>query len=363
MLTRSVIARRASGDARTIAAAAVVARLTFLAVMMSVFPFPFERWVAMRDGWRYLETAAYMRSAGAVIVDADLTLPGYPVLINVVGTLLGGHYELAALVLTILCVGLAAWMFARLCADLDIATGPRWIFALLPPVWLLYGSMVMSEGLFLALATLSAFLALSRHRLLMATLVASAATLVRVQGVFLFVAILAVAVRNRQWREAVRLVLVFVALPTVWLVYSQITYGESLLVADQYPAMWLEGVFAWPFVGLVETALDASTPVWKSGYIGAHVVLVLVGCAVAVWRLRAEPSAVTLFVTVWLVGNTACQLCLGSIWGFHEFHRFMLAAWPALVLTVGRGYRPSVGAVCLMSVVSVGLSVVALVDS
>ena len=94
-------------------------------------------------------------------------------------------------------------------------------------------------------------------------------------------------------------------------------------------------LLAWPFESLIMTPLRHPTAVWKMVYIWAHVVVVLVGCGLALWRWRSAPGALgrpaALAAAVWLWTNTAFVLCVGDIWGFHEFDRFIIPALPPLM--------------------------------
>ena len=85
------------------------------------------------------------------------------------------------------------------------------------------------------------------------------------------------------------------------------------------------------------TPLTHDVPLWKTAYTWGWVVFSLLSCYLLGRRWWQASQAKTdlgwlPLAAPWAVGNTAFTLCLGGIWGFHEFHRFMLPALPALLL-------------------------------
>jgi hypothetical protein len=92
-------------------------------------------------------------------------------------------------------------------------------------------------------------------------------------------------------------------------------------------------LFSYPFKSLVFTPITSVVPLWKIVYIWLHVALVLAGIALLArrnWIDRFKPG-LDLTMFAWLAGNTAFILCVGHIWGFHAFHRFVSWSQPALI--------------------------------
>jgi hypothetical protein len=91
------------------------------------------------------------------------------------------------------------------------------------------------------------------------------------------------------------------------------------------------------------------------------VALALAGCGLLLrrwWRMPRSEELILL--TVWMLGNTACILCLGDVFGFHEFHRFMLPALPPLVLALEPVLPRATWTTVLTGAVAVAMSVFAL---
>ena len=89
-------------------------------------------------------------------------------------------------------------------------------------------------------------------------------------------------------------------------------------------------VFSWPFRSLVLTPLQTAVPLWKTLFIWLHVAFVLMACWV-VGRRALVPAAERsgdLWLCVWLLGNSLFAACVGNVWGFHEFDRYIIPALP-----------------------------------
>jgi hypothetical protein len=91
-------------------------------------------------------------------------------------------------------------------------------------------------------------------------------------------------------------------------------------------------MFTWPFKSLIFTPLyDPQVSAGRIAYIWTHVVLTLGAIVMLARRCsQSSPAAVDVLALVWLVGNTAFVLCIGSYWGFQHFPRFIIPAMPAL---------------------------------
>jgi hypothetical protein len=330
-------------------------RLALIAVTMLCFPFPWERWIAMRDGARYIDYARYLGAGElAAIRELGLTFPGYPLAILLIGKLLGNG--LAGVALNVGGALLAVLLFQRFAGKRHLSCA----LAVLPPAWVLYSSMVMTEGLFLAMVMLGILL-FTRERNGPAFLVFSGALLIKLQAVFPLGACLLVLVQRRRFRLAAWACVLAALLPAGWAAWCQLVLGDALINLRLYPSMWDGAIFAWPGESLIRCSLDASIPLWKKLYVWPHVVVTLLACVLMIRRWRRDPRAEhQLLLTAWLVGNTACLLCLGFIWGFHEFHRYLLPALPPLLIAYERYLPQPAWVYHALGLVAVAMSVFAL---
>jgi hypothetical protein len=119
-------------------------------------------------------------------------------------------------------------------------------------------------------------------------------------------------------------------------------------------------MFTWPFKSLLVTPSTTPVAAWKVVYVGVHVLAVLAGCFWAFRQWRRAPTTgergVAALAGVWLLGNTLYVLSIGSVWGFHDFPRYIVPALPAL-FWVCRGLLPRRPTLWLaLGLLSVGLS-------
>jgi hypothetical protein len=179
--------------------------------------------------------------------------------------------------------------------------------------------------------------------------------------------------------------------------------GDALAGVRVYansPRAYGGQLVAWPFESLVMTPLRMHVGMGKVLYIGVHVAIVVSACFLLMgqtWRIlprvaRGEQSAaglaagsaedscavclpsadlsadargagvsgycfLTIVSAVWLVGNTAFVLCIGSTWGFAHFPRFCIPAQPALFWGVRRWLPGSRGFWLILGVLLVVMGV------
>jgi hypothetical protein len=104
-------------------------------------------------------------------------------------------------------------------------------------------------------------------------------------------------------------------------------------------------LLTWPFHALLTAPSQRHATAGRVVYIWAHVVLVLAACALSlVSHLRNSPGRKAgdwrdLITISWLWSNTLFVLCIGSVWGFECFHRFLIPALPAMFWAI-RGLLP-----------------------
>ncbi len=143
--------------------------------------------------WARFDTDWYLRIAldGYSNNETTAFMPLYPALIRVVGTLLGGHFLLAALVISTISTFGALLCLYRLAERLSpVKEAPQWtllVAALLPVSFFLMAGY--TEALFLWL-TLAALLAFLEQRWAALATLAALAVLTRQQGLLLSVLVL-----------------------------------------------------------------------------------------------------------------------------------------------------------------------------
>lgn len=194
----------------------------------------------------------------------------------------------------------------------------------------MYSTMVLSEPP-LVVASLGGLIAARRGRPVLAGLALGFAGLFRPMACFAALAACAGLAIDGRRRDALTIGLISATVVAAVSVALSAGYGYGLGEAGSYSAKYYGGdLFALPFESLALATL-AETPTWKVAYIWAHVVLVLTGLLLSTSRRKRGLEMESL---LWLSGNTLFVLCIGDVWGFHEFHRFILPALPALLLAL-----------------------------
>jgi hypothetical protein len=219
-----------------------------------------------------------------------------------------------------------------------------WAIVMLTPSYLMYTTLVMSEAVLLTF-TVGGLVLFYRRRVVPGALLLGYAGLVRPMACF---AVLGAAIEGfRRNRRAVVVACVGSALVVglgLWLM--QLWNGDALQNVRIYAnddKAYAGQLFALPFESLVMTPIRWHVPLWKVTYIWAYVVFTFVGCYIivrdALAQTASEERRLARLNAPWLIGNTLFVLCVGHIWGFHEFHRFIVPALPPL-LWAFRYYYP-----------------------
>lgn len=236
--------------------------------------------------------------------------PGYPLAIRAL-TPIFGEARTTALAIAIVAGAVAAMVLWRLTVDEFGTVAGRHAVALLALTpYGVFLSLAYSESLFLALALVAWFLA-RQQRWWWAGVVASAAALVRVNGVFLAVALLVMwSAARRQGRPAPRPAVVALLLPFasagayLWYIQSRSwpSWTRAQYVAWDRHVGWPWEAFAWSWRWLTaQPALDLRV----AGVVEPLVVLAGVVIVVLLARRRrwAEFVYVGLSVGVLLFSN------------------------------------------------------------
>ena len=147
------------------------------------FPHYWDRFTTPGDASYYLFIAENGYVSQGEMVNAIVFYPLYPLAIRCVGTLLGGRYALAGVLISQVCYGFSAVVLAKLakkeCAHPGAALAAYWLY---PFGFFCQG--VFTEGLFLLL-TVSGLYLIREKRWLAAGAVGLLAALTRVQGMLL----------------------------------------------------------------------------------------------------------------------------------------------------------------------------------
>jgi hypothetical protein len=342
----------------TIALAAALARVLLSLALITIAHIPPSRIPRMRDSHSYLDYARGIeqgRSGFAELDPYDRRLfPGFPLLIAAVHQT-GIPIGIAALALNWTAVAASAVLTALLFQDRRIG----WAMALLTPSYILYTTIAMSEAV-LILLTLFALFAAMRGHAWAGGVWQGLAILVRPLG---FPAAIGYALaRRHRFRDVIAYGIGATLVFAAGLLFMRLWSGSFVPGWHVYatnPRAYGGGeVFTWPFHSLIVTPGRIPVAPWKVAYIWTHVLLVLAGCLLSAReafaaRLR-EPLAT--LCAVWLLVNTAVVLCIGSKWGFQEFHRFILPALPPLFYSVRRWLPRGGTAWCGIGIISIALA-------
>lgn len=152
--------------------------------------------------------------------------PLYPLLTGALGRILGGHYVVAGIAVSLVAGAVAFVLLHRLAAtrlDADGARRTLVYLAIFPGAVFL--TAVYTESLFLALA-LAAFVAADRNRFAVAGVAAGFAMLTRMVGVALVPALLLLAWRSPERRRALLGVALAPLVFAIWPLLLELSIGE-----------------------------------------------------------------------------------------------------------------------------------------
>ena len=291
----------------------------------------------MSDGASYLVYAEAILGDRATLLEdpwSQRVFPGYPAIMALVH-LLGLSVPAAALAVNWVASGLVAVATAMLFGSARVG----WGMAILTPAYLMYSTMAMSEPTLLLFTLLGLMLG-ERRAPVSAGLLLGFAGVVRPVACFAVIGYLTYLAVRRRWREAMAIGLLSAAIVACGVIGVKLLLGDALRSyhvqsSDHGP---YEGqLLTIPFRSLLTTPLIHDVPPWKTVYTWGCVAFSLLSCFLLLrqWlhasRGKTDSGWLPL-AAPWAIGNTGFTLCLGGIWGFHEFHRFMLPALPALLL-------------------------------
>jgi len=212
---------------------------------------------------------------------------------------------------------------------------PGWAAAVLTPSFIFSGSLLSTEAMCLLFSLLGILQARdSTRRALAAGLAFGLGGLFRSVAVFAMLGAVAVDIAAGRRRQALMVTAVAGLTIAAGLTALQWRFGDALMTVRWNSRGYGGEILTWPFKSLLTTPLTTPVAAWKIAFVALHVAAALGGCLLAARALRAaqmgEERELALSAAVWLWGNTLYVLCIGSVWGFHDFPRFLIPALPPL---------------------------------
>ena len=265
--------------------------------------------------------------------------PLYPAIVAVVGRMLGDHFLLAGVLVSL---AASAGAFVLLFEVVRLRLGPRdarrtVLYLAVFPTSLFLG-VVYGEGLFLALA-IGTFLLAERGRPGWAAVVAGLAILTRAQGLALLPALALFAWRSERRVRALALLAVPVALFLVYPLVLEVWIGRGLAFLDAQRVWHRSLAPLGPLGGLVQA-------VGEGDVLGPLLAVALVALAVLAWRVLGAPYG------VYALAALAIPMAFPSerLGGLYSFPRLALAAFPCLaaLAVLGRDRRVNVALVVVL---------------
>ncbi len=337
---------------KQVAAASVIIRAAVLLGAMAWGDLSIDRLAEARDGGSYLRFAAALRDADgfASLASYDRRVfPGYPAVLSATG--LYAIPLVAMIVNWAIAAGVAVLSY-RLFEDARVG----WAMAVLTPSYVMYSTVIMTEPLMLLLA-LGALHAGRRDRPLPAGAFLGFAAMVRPFALPIGLAYLA---EHRQRPRRIVMASVVATLVIAVCVAAFALWSGSIasgvrVYATEPRAYGGARMFDWPFASLLRLSFGAGVATWKIAYVWLHVAAAF-GALVLLLR-KTERS---LPLVVWHASNLLIVLCVGGVWGFHEFHRLLVPSLPPIMWAYRRLLPQSTIAWVAIAIVSAALAVIGL---
>jgi hypothetical protein len=213
----------------------------------------------------------------------------------------------------------------------------------IPDLLLSTGGIQATEGPMLAFSTLG-LLCATRGRPIAGGLLLGIAGVYRPMACFAVLGYACYALSRREYRRAVVVPLLAALVVAAAVLALKHLWGDPLKGARAYandPTAYGGELLTWPFKSLLLTPLHQHVARPKLLLVYAHVLLVAVACVLLIRRTidPARRAPLDLLSLPWLLANTAFVLCVGNVWGFHAFPRFITPAAPAMFHAL-RSYLP-----------------------
>jgi len=295
------------------------------------------------DVWARWDSDWYLRIAESGYDWPSSTpafFPLYPVLVGGLGRVLGGHYLLAGLVVSLGAAAVAFALLHRLVRRrFQAADAFRSVLYLaLFPTSLFLGA-VYAESLFLALA-IGTFVLAEARRPGWASVTAGLALLTRPYGVALLPALAVYAWRSERRRRELALLGVPVGLFLLFPLALELAIGHGLAFVDAQRVWERSLAPLGPLGGLVQALGEGDV-------VGPLFAVALLGLALVAWRRVGTPYG------VYAIAAVALPMALPSerLGGLYSFPRLALAAFPCLIALalLGRDRRVHLAVVAVLA--------------
>jgi len=313
---------------------AVGLRVALYLIATSLTDTGFREYANAADGYQFIAYAqAWLGDASELAAHPNFRrlFPGTPALIALLVSL-GVPVPAAVIFPSWLASGAVAPLSAIAFRDRRIG----WAAATLIPSFVFHGSLVSTEALCLFFSVLGVVQAGRGHGAaggLAAGLSFGLGGLCRPVAVFAMLGAVAQKMTTGHWRQAAMVTAAAGLTVAAGLAAMQWRFGDALMNVRRYQGLFEGGIFTVPFQSLITTPLTSPVPAWKLAFVGVHVLAVLGGSALVGRELLAARDTDRGFAwlaAVWLGSNTLYVLCIGDIWGFHDFPRFLIPALPPL---------------------------------
>ncbi len=294
------------------------------------------------DVWARWDSNWYLRIAESGYSWPSSTpafFPLYPVLVAGLGRVLGDHFLLAGLVVSLAACAVAFVLLHRLVRErlgALVARQSVLYLALFPTSFFL--GAVYGESLFLALA-IGTFVLAERGRLGWSSVTAGLALLTRAQGVALLPALAVYGWRSERRGRNLALLAVPVAMFLVFPAVLEAWIGRGLAFLDAQ-RLWERSLAPLgPLGGLVQA-------IGEGDVVGPVLALAMLVLAVVAWQRLGAPYG------LYALAALAIPMALPSerLGGLYSFPRFAIAAFPCLVALalVARDRRVHVAVVVVL---------------
>jgi len=307
-----------------LAALALAARGAVIAVSLAESRKGIERYAGIHDGAEYQQIARALGDRDAMRGLAEKTRrlsPGYPFAIRIAS--LAFDSPVAALGVSLVAAAIAVLLFFQI-------TGDPWLsayFAVFTPSWLLFSSVAMSEGLFLAVALL-AFALWKEGRDTTAALALGALTLIRPFGVVLFAALWLIQLLGPNKQRCAAMLGVYLLAPLAWMIVSFFVWGNTF---QQAVAYW-ERDYAPPVAGLFARLFSGTDDIPKRVLVWFTILTNFAALIVLIKSQFEKHDEVNLGWLLWLAFTSLFTLALPSSWAYACLDRFFVACLPAMMI-------------------------------
>jgi MYXO-CTERM domain-containing protein len=272
--------------------------------------------------------------------------PGYPAAVRLMVWSLGTPMAVSALATSILAGMAAVLLLYRLTREVWLAA---W-FAVFTPSWLLYSSLAMSEGLFVALA-LGGFILWRRRRDGLSALVFGLLTLIRPVGALVFLACWLVRLRGRQWRPCAIMASLYAIAPLSWMAAAWAVWGDPLAQVSSY----VSRDWALPFAALIGDTFSAGIPLDKKALVWFTILTNAAAVVALTRRFLRRRDDESLGLLLWAGLIAFFFLALPSRYAFGSLDRFFIASLPPMMIGLAPFFPRKWHALAAIGAISTGI--------